>query len=483
MNRRIWEILFLSCLSVAINSCSGSSSSSDSASTATSALAQLLAEEMVLASPTAKQSSALMLEGPRYFSDGDVVYLEAPSADDSAQEKKEALEKMLSSTPPSSCAISINTHNAGRANCYGPSVNYTNHDSGGGNGSWPGGDLGIWEESEIGEACSAAQLNAQMKGAISYIDAAQFITAGVACVATKKGSTLPASGATLDLTADMAGQVSINGTALTVTLASIARASDDASGNPVYVTTIEGAAGSNTYSIRLKHIPTSSDDSTNKGKISIKAVTNAGTDGLSLSYEKTSATEGKMLLKKINSNNTSFDPFVSSTDFTVDYSKAWNNNADYFLALINPSNYTGVFSYAWQAGNGDSHSRVFNAKISESSGSVTGSAFFGFGPTMQAGPGSIAGMICAWTGPDSTHTPVSKVQRQNIELSAGKFIVSGTSNTVFDPVADCESTQIQMNWNNGQSTRNGSATTENLSNLTEVSSVIGTLPAEPTNID
>ncbi len=457
----------------------------------------VLAEDMVLTSPTAQRTGgSLFSTGPAYVALGDVIAMVGPDPEDSPKEKKDALEVLIADTPPSSCAISLNLQNAGRANCYGPSVAWTDHEVDGTSGTWPGGDLGIWTDTEAssGEACVAAQLNAQMKGAISFIDTAQFITAGMACVANKNGYSLPSSpSSSLDLTSVMAGVVTINSSTMTVSAAEILRDTNDSSGNAVYVTTLAGTVGTKTFEIRLKHIPTAADDSTNKGKISVKVTDSGGpgsTDGASLEYEKSSSTAGKLLLKKINFNGASGNPYVSSTNYSVDYTKLWNNNADYLLASINPANFTGTYAYAWQAGNGDSHTRTFNAILSESGGVVNGTAFFGYGPTMQVGPGSISGMICAWTGPDQNHTPVSKVQRQDLSLSSGKFTVSGTTHTTFDPVAGCEAaenvasgTTMVMNWNDGTSqTRSVSNTTENLSPIGDVAGAL-TLPTAPTNVD
>jgi len=478
------------CLSVAVLNfaCSGSGGSSAGNSQASlSSFSAALAEEMVLSSPTAQRTSVSLLSRLaeiRLFEGA----MSAPAADDSPAEKKDALETLLAATAPSSCAIALTLQNSARANCYGPSVNYTDHEHDSSSGSWPGGDLGIWETSEAsGEACIASQLTSQMKGAISYIDMAQFIGAGIACVANKNSQSLPVNqGDSLDLTSSMAGIVTIDGQALTVSAAEIARASN-VSGNPVYITALTGTAGTKTFEIRIKHVSTSSDDSTNQGKISVKVSNTSpnATDGISLQYEKASKTSGKMLLKKINFGAPAQDPFVSGSDYTVDYSKGWNNNADYFLAEIDPTTYAGKFSYAWQAGNGDSHTRVFNVTLSESGGSLTGSGFFGFGPTMQTGPGSIAGMICNWTGPaGETRTVSNEVQRQDIALSSGKFSVTGTSYTVFDPVADCEAgAPMSMNWNGGASTRTAASTTKNLRPIAEVASTVGTLPTAPVNVD
>lgn len=481
--------LFASTL-VLVN-CSSKSSSSGSSSSGLD-FSAILGEDMVVASPTAQRSltasiSSMAQKQPLYYMKNGVLIMAAPTGDADPADKKKGLDALLDATAESSCSVDINLTNAGNANCYGPSVSYTNHEFNNSNGSWPGGDLGIWEESNTGgEACIASQLNNQVKGAASYIDLAQYVTAGLGCLAKTAGNALPAIGESINLASSSAGKIRINGSEATVTVATLARESNDAAGNPVFVTTFTGTAGSMTVDLRVKHIPTSSDDSTNKGKVSVKVVNGSNTYGASLEYSKTSASEGTMLLKKVDYNSASADPYVSSTNLTVDFAKSWTGNANYLLASFNPSTYVGTFAYAWQAGNGDSHTRAFNAKISTDGSSTTGTGFFGFGPTMQAGPGSISGMICAWTGPDvsGSKTVQSKVQRQNMTLSSGKFVVSGTSQTVFDPVVDCEASgSMSMSWNSGSSTRAVNSTTENLAALSEVSSAIGTLPSAPSNVD
>lgn len=484
------SILGLSVLlsAVALNVASCSKSSSDPAAvTTTSAFATIIAQELTVASPTSQAGGA----GSSFntlSSRSTVTSMAMPDADSTSEEKSAALVSLLSG--PASCSIAITSTNSGRANCYGPSVSYTNHEFDNSNSSWPGGDLGIWESTEPGssEACVAAQLTSQMRGAVSYVDMGQYITAGMACVASKNGMSPPDVGATLDLASSMAGVVTIDGSAVTVTTATIAREANDTSGNPVYVTSLVGTSGTKTFTVRLKHIPTTADDSTNKGKISVK-VSNTGpaqTDGASLEYEKATSTTAKILLKTINSTNATYDPFESGSNKSVKISAGWNNNANYFLGNLDMSDKTGKFVYAWQAGSGDSHTRVFNLILASSGGAVTGTGFYGYGPTMAAGPGAISGMICAWTGPDQTHTPVNRVQRQDLALTGGKFDLTGTSYTVYDPVADCDAAgAMSMTWttSSGASPRAVNSTTENLRPLAEVNTTIGTLPTAPANVD
>jgi hypothetical protein len=242
--------------------------------------------------------------------------------------------------------------NAGRANCYGPTINFTNHPGGTNPTSLPGGDLGIWSATETasGEACAAAQLNQQMRGVASQVDSGLFAMAGLICIADVSGQSLPAVGSSLDLTSSLSGLVTINGTAITLTAATLAREADTTEGYPVYVSTIQGSD----YFFRLKHIATIADNTTFKGKLSISTPNN---DKTSISYVKASNTSVVYELKSVNGSSSAW---VSSTDFTAKVASGWQNNANYLLANYDPSTGDGNYLYAWQAGSGDSHARVFN---------------------------------------------------------------------------------------------------------------------------
>lgn len=348
-----------------------------------------------------------------------------------------------------------------------------------------------------------------MKGVASLVDVGMFTMAGMACVAKTKGHALPTVSANIDLTTEMAGHVTVNGTALTVTQAQLAREAD-VSGSPVYVYSFSGTAGTKTYTIRLKHVSLDSTDATYRGKISVQvgdsnpsaksgncgpSTATGGQDAVSMAYEKASSTSATILLKSANFCGSDADPFVSATDYYVDLTKeyttttvekGWGNNANYFIAAFNPETYAGQYSYAWQAGKGDSHTRTFNTILSGSSATtLSGSSFFGFGPKVQAGAGAISGMICAWTGPDQNHTPVSEVQRQDITMTSGVFTPTA-SFTTYDPVAACNTNSAMiMTWttSSGASPRDASATTKNLVPLSEVTTTFGASPAAPTEVD
>lgn len=508
MNRRIYPVALMAITAVTyvFTSCGAPTSTTTtggSTSDSLSEFAESLAEDMLVASPTASRSAT-------GFSVNDIHRLDTSNPSDGLSKKKDALEALLSSTAPASCAISLTIQNSTNANCYGPSVSYSNHSFDASSGSWPGGDLGIWEASAAsGEACASDQLNSRLKGVASYADLAVFMMSGMACVANKAGSELPAASANLDITTNMTGNLTINGSSATVSSAVIYRDAD-VSGAPVYRYVLTATQGTKTYTLRTKHMSLDATDATYRGKISVKvgdsdpasktgncgpSTATGSQQALSMSYEKTSASAAKYLVKSAEFCGHDADPFVSGSDFSVDLTKVyttttvekgWGNNANYFLAEFDPSTYTGKFYYAWQAGKGDSHTRTFNLVLAGSSTAVTGSAFFGFGPTMQVGPGGITGMICAWTGPDQSHTPIAFVQRQDVAVTApATMFTASSSNVTYDPVnTSCEtSAAMIMTWAGGASTRDASTTTNNLVAVSQVSTAMGTTPTNPTEVD
>jgi hypothetical protein len=118
----------------------------------------------------------------------------------------------------------------------------------------------------------------------------------------------------------------------------------------------------------------------------------------------------------------------------------WTDNFNWLTALFDPDTLTGDFAYAWQAGFGDSHTRVFNIHLDRDGTSRAGTAFFGFGDEIGSSDGSIEGMICNWAGPTNQHLPVVQaVQRQEIEASAalGGAFVPTVSWIGYAPINGC----------------------------------------------
>lgn len=477
------------------SSCNSGGGGSSGGDTLTSLFKSAFPEEAAVSSPTAKKSgSSIVLTNQS----GDIVLM--ADASDTADKKKEALTAVLDA---SNCAVSINLQSSGNANCYGPTMTFSGHPDGGSPTSLPGGDLGIWDAAETsGEACASAQMNNRMKGVASQLDAAFFSVAAMMCAAKNAGQAVPANpGESIEVTTAVNGKITLNGQPTTVTSAKLAREANSG-GKPVYVSSITATFGSKTATIRLKHIPAGvQDETTFTGKVSVSladSTRESGFDGnctgsssgmvdaVSIVYEKNAAGNMKYALKSANFCGSSANPFVSATNYSVDLTKTyssnnggWGNNANVLLADYTPSTGVGTYQYAWQAGRNDSHSRVLNVKISDSTNAV---AYFGFGPAASAtsSVGSISTMICNWAGPNSSHTGVSKVQKQVMSRASTMFTPT-TSSITYDPVNSCESSSNSFTITaSGHSAVTADTTTTNLVNLTDWSATISnvTAPAE-----
>jgi len=459
--------------------------------TAANALAAAFPSGLAVSSPTAQASTSL-LSIPN-----DVSVLAVDSTDP-ASEKKTTLDALINGT---TCSVAITLQSATNANCYGPSVTYVNHPNSSANA--PGGDLGIWTASQNSEACAAAQLNSRMNGVASLVDMGMFATAGLICKANSAGQSLPAIGQSLDLTASMAGLITVNTTAITLTAATLSREANNSDGNPVYISTISGTAGTKTYSIRMKHTPNTTDNSTYQGKLSVSVGDNDGTkpgncngiggaatgqtDATSISYSK-SATAVVYELKSANFCGNNVDPYVSASNKSVDLTAkvsggnvdGWGNNGNYLLASYDPTTFVGTFKYAWQAGMNDAKTRAFNAQIT----ATGGVAYFGFGAAIESasGVGDITGIHCNWLNGLAAGTLTTKAQKQIMTLTAGKFAATSSFIT-YDPVDSCESTDATFTITpTGGSATAANTTTMDLINITDISSNISTITA-PTNVD
>lgn len=539
--------IFILCLLVV--GCGGSSSSEeDTSTTSSSALAVTFPSDLALASPTASSSASASLNALKKVEASEL------EADADYLTKKAAIEDLLSgeATTVEDCAFTLNLlTNTNNASCYGPTITYTNHPNAttkdsnttdadaanspndtDGDGSLPGGDTGIWRSTVDGttEACAAGQANAKISGIATQVDSAMLAMASMICIADVSGLALPAEGASLDLTTQVASGFSTNDVGLTVTSATLARDDDDADGNAVYLANLVGtgttAAGSaQTVAVRLKHIPTTADNSTYKGKLSFTVSTDDGTkpgncsqmgvtvtgqtDAVSIGYEKTSTSS---LTYELNSGNfcgKEADPYVSTTNFTVDSSKrlqapttvtGWGNNYNYALFNYNPSDGTGDFQFAWQAGAGDGNTRVMNVSVETSGGVTTGTAFFGFGPAVfETDAGTIDRMICNWAGPNGAvpanqHTGVAFAQKQVMTLDAtsGLFIPS-SSNITYAPtmtygtVSACNSDGTDGSGNTFTFTddKGNAVSTSVTNNLVAVSTIATSVsaPTPPTDVD
>lgn len=514
------------------SSSSGGSSSGGGDLTVTDTSATV-PSDIVLSSPTASASSQSIAVRTGKVAEGSGT----DTAGDYAS-KREALQELIAGA--GECSFVPVFTGANRPNCYGPTINYNNHpeaqtkdadtvDSDGnnpsdadGDDSLPSGDLGLWSALEGTQACSAAQMNYLVSNVAVKVDNVVNLFGAMACAGRKAGLALPAVGETLSMSDAMTTHATISG--ITVSAASIARLDDDADGNAVFQSTLSISVtgpGGQTQSgtLILKHVPTSSDNSTYKGKLSMALSSstfdqagggncaNTGatgtTDAGTILYSKTAANAVAYELKFGQFCGGTTDPFDSNNDidpadrvdpsFPTTNPDGWANDWHYGRFSINPLNGTGSVAYAWQAGAGDGASRVFNMTTEAASdGSESGTAYFGFGPAVfDDAVGTINGFYCNWAGPDNRRTLAESAQRQVIARAAAASDFTASSSAIgYAPTNSCTSTGNDGSGNSfsfatESGTMDNDVTTANTAvtnEMIDLADVVFTLPSRPPDL-
>ncbi len=364
------------------------------------------------------------------------------------------------------------------ANCYGPSVTYQNHEDGGpgSNGVLPGGDTGMWLSREgnqtTGTPCSAAQLSKLIDPVKKRMNATMIFGARMRALAASNGG-MPTTGNTLDLTTPVNvffQSLLPTGATGSVSSASIA----NNAGVYTYVVETSTSAGPKTLKVVVKVVHDGNSASSFSGVASYATSDSSVTCGGgttvqagTIRYAKASSTEMNVSAREA--------PYCASAAITRDFSafaalttdgeldpavttnqnptKGWQQQGSGFKrfgAKYNPSTLAGDFKFAWQAGIGDSNSRMFAMNVAYNSTTEvrTGQSFFGFSGAMTdtaTGAKDLKGMICNWAGPSNSHTVNNFFQYQKIVLSqtASDWDISSDANSnkiTYAPTNSCSST-------------------------------------------
>lgn len=420
--------------------------------------------------------------------------------------------------------------NYSKADCYGPQVGYTSHPDGSPtSGTLPGGDTGMWlardGDQTTGVPCSAAQFRALVQPVKKRINSTLIFGARMRALA---GSALPTTGNTLDLTSDVntfyqtllpsgvTGSVtsaSITNNAGSYSYTVIATGSASAGGftvtKKILVKVVHNGASANfnglasyaTYSSHTNN-PFAANTCTPLGGTS-----NAGKkiDVGTVRYIKGSATEMNVSAREaiycLSGNETNLTSTLSdyvalTSDGELDQTKTACTNScvganakgwiqegtgfKRFGSTYNPSTHEGSYKFAWQAGTGDSHSRMFAMNMSYNSTTEvrTGQAFFGFSGAMNPQStdttnSDLKGMICNWAGPGNTHNPNNYFQYQRITLGASSsdWDISSASNSnmiSYAPTNSCAATgglNFDVNANGTVAATEGASVTNGLDTL------------------
>ena len=377
---------------------------------------------------------------------------------------------------------------SGDAECYGPELQYQDHPDApdtNDDGSLPTGDLGIWEETlDTGEACAAAQLNAQLEGVQNRTFMSMMGLASLIIAYESDGHAWPDDVETSGSTGDLAATLNAEGIA-NVNFVSAEIEYDSATEQYSYSLELTYTRDSTDYDIAVSLIydEVDGDENTYESLLNLlvedtfvnggdRCVNdNAVTRGTSLHFISNSATDIRLQAREAawcehfdfdlasDANgltqdiataglSTEITGYVLNPDTDPDNNNAtldgWENNFAYFTADFNPDTLRGDYAYVWQAGPGDDKSRVFNVGLEVSDGS-SGEAYFGYGDHVETTGFEhiVKGFICNWAGPGNDHTLLAYAQRQHITRSdsSGLFEPSNSngssSNITYAPTTSC----------------------------------------------
>jgi len=386
-----------------------------------------------------------------------------------------AIKTRLGQTTVNACLKGIQlVATEAQTSCFGPSLAYLNYPDSTtgyqsmtsgcaistgnpGDGCLPSGDLGIWSATEpTGEACTSATMNAQVLSVSSVVNSAVTLMAGLICVAQVNGADLTAGAAALDLHDTINSNL---GTALTT--ASLQRLADQSDGRATYRIAIIGTVNGTPLSVTAVHSP---GDTTGNGAAGLISGYLDNTDSMMQEqYRKAFSVlygiASGSVTYELRSGGTSTDVPLSAlfgADGTFDFAaqlarrdgSGMASGGTFERARIDGTTGLGTLVHAWQAGNADPYTRVFQATTSAgASGSAdTGYGYFGFGPVLDSADlGSIVGMWCNWAGPGSqvgtANVNTTNVQAQTMtrDATSGLFIPV-TTDITYAPTNDCNAT-------------------------------------------
>lgn len=398
---------------------------------------------------------------------------------------------------PSSTTLPLNnlfkTYTA--ANCYGPQVQYSTHDNGGSSGTLPSGDVGMWLSTETDNTpCSVAQLNRLMEPVKSRANGSFMLGAKLAALALANGG-MPASNTSKPLSTEFATAISgllPTGVTLSEQLAAV---TNNGSNSYTYLVRLK-FSNNKVIAFKITHNKTSatayngimqyaSSDFTQNASCTGKKTADAGSlrynfDGTNLLF---SAREAPYCVTNADELTTNFSDYLAldsngeldpTKDTRTASSKGWDQQGSGFkrFAVSNtPSTQAGDYLFAWQAGTGDSHSRMFAARLDYNS--VTENrdlkAYFGYGDNMSTttNGGKMLGMICNWAGPNNSHSPIQVFQSQSASLTstATAWTVSAGEKITYAPTNNCNSTstmRFDVNANNVIASGEGASVNNNL---------------------
>lgn len=487
---RFQSVFVLPLMIMGLVACGSSSSTTSATSSANggsdSSAAMAFPTSLAVTSPLAGTSSASSsVSAQLRLSTSSSTQVATLQSGSDFSDKVDAIETVLAAATDEACQVVLNLAEAtSQASCYGPELDFEAHpdavDVADEDGELPGGDLGIWEsEDDEGQACTAAKIATVIEDTELAVDRGLLLAASTICLMDRDGTSLPSTdGDSVDMTSSLNTALQANNSTVTVNSATVSNETDvtdnDASSTTrdVYEFDFELDVDGTTLTTTLRHMPTNSDNSTFKGRITSQSVPTSGSaKALTMSYEVSSSSELAFEVISASFSDLTADYFDVNDD--LDLTEEWED-AVHTIMNIDPTNGEGDFSVAWQAGDDDSHARIFNGYADDESGC----GFFGFGDNFNPSTGAasdneIDGFICNWAGPESNHSvtgataDLAQKQCMDFNSSTGQFEVdSSYENITYAPTNSCDSAGVLGVKLSDDTTYDTTAVTNDLVDLT-----------------
>ena len=435
---------------------------------------------LAVSSPTAETSTSLVSQMKSF------IGIQAATQLDPSENVDIKIDKLtqLATGASESCQFSLPEFNGNVGpSCFGPQLYYVNHldwTSGDKLGvpadnsaeNLPSGDLGIWEASQSGEACSAAKVNSDMENIAAKVDTALSLTAAVSCILNKNGVTLGV-GDNEDVESDL--NTALSDADYTVVEATVERNANSSSGNEVYtiwiqIGKVDGSSTSDFLTLALTHSPSSLSESIFEGVFSVlqNKTSEQHDHGFSLAYKQTGSELNYQLRFTDFDVTPSFsDMFDSSSgvlkidqDDPGGSNQAWDNFSQTTVTR-NIKTKATAFNYVWQAGTGDRNSRMFNLWTTLSGSTHSGLAYYGFAEKFDSvagsGPtGGIEGFYCSWAGPENSGSfdKSGYAQKQVIQTNSSGIFEATESKITYAPVKSCDMSLEEENTDSDNSNTN-----------------------------
>jgi hypothetical protein len=350
------------------------------------------------------------------------------------------------------------------AACFGPSMDYVDHPDGtdrsGQVATLPTGDLGIWAEYDApsGQACAAAQLNQQLSAARLRTTAGLLTMAATVRQLNQEEQTMLLVGGSVDV-ADRLQVLGVGGVEFgharvtrnpdtgqwtySVGMQQFDPVSDRARSTSIELIFQPSPSGVPEEFSGLLQI-TAEDDFAggNCAESAVRHLSSMAFQRLDHEHLRSEYRYGMYCGHAAAGGGFDVTGQVDPTYSQLLFDDGWANNFSIFRADFNPVNNAGTYAYSWQAGAGDSHSRVLNVGIAGPD-ALQGDAWFGFGQSLLSGAelaGTINGFICNWAGPGADHSLIERAQYQPLILDEQALQIAvgeGGSNITYAPTNAC----------------------------------------------